>query len=140
MSKTLVLSSRVDGNWHDSAILGNVLTVIAQNKPIGKAALWMGIAGRVEVAREENTETVTEQGKPKRITIDTFPVEIRNVEARLLWREIEKLKPVDFGRNPMSGAPAAPPLGILYAMLVDWAKDLGEKMPEPDEEEEGESD
>lgn len=133
MPKILVLSSRVDGNWHDSAILGNILTVIAQNKPIGKAAMWMGIAGRVEVAREQNTETVTEQGKPERTVIDTFSVEIRNVEARLLWREIEKLKPIEFGRNPMSGAPATPPLGILYTMLVDWAKCLGEKMPEPDE-------
>ena len=135
MSKMLVLSSRVDGNWHDSAILGNVLTVIAQNKPIGKAAMWMGIAGRVEVAREENTETVIEKGKPDRTVIDMFSVELKNVEAKLLWREIQKLKPVQFGRNPMSGAPSAPPLGILYTMLVDWATCLEEKMPEPDEEE-----
>lgn len=137
MSKTLVLRSRVDGSWHDSAILGNLLTVIAQNKPISKAALWMGIAGRIELANEEATTVVPAdqaQRSPERRVTDTFEVQLNNTEARLLWREIEKLRPMDFGRNQM-GQPTAPPLGILNVMLTEWAKCLGEKMPECDDEE-----
>jgi hypothetical protein len=136
MAKTLVLRSRVEGNWHDSAILSNILTRIAQDKPIAKAAMWMNIAGRVELASEEATTVIPASESPRtpeRRVIGTFEIDLNNTEARLLWREVEKLRPMDFGRNQM-GQPAAPPLGILNSMLTEWAECLEEKMPQADED------
>ena len=60
-------------------------------------------------------------------------VDLRNTEARLLWREIEKLKPEQSGRNA-AGRPTVPALGVLYLMLRDVAEQLEEKLPEPDDD------
>jgi hypothetical protein len=132
--KTLTLKPRMTmGNgeyaWHDYHVLANALTAIARGKSYMQMAMWISAAGKIQSAVEEQV------GKSDRLNIPIV-VEIRNIEASHLWRELMKLPAEQFGFDMMTHSPQVPPLGTLKLMLQDFAEQLGEKLPESEDEEE----
>jgi len=129
MSKQLVLKPRAikdqKPTWHDVFVVNNALEEMAKGKTLSKMSVFLSVAGKIELCKEE----IDLQSDLNQDVV----VHLRNSESRIFWREIDKLKPEQYGRNK-EGAPAAPPLGLLYLMLSDIADQLGEKMPEPDDD------
>ena len=138
MTKTLVLKARGQERggpvqWHDCFVLQNAIGSIAENKSFSKAAMWLTVAGKIELAREEAGLV-----PPNNISADVT-IELRNIEAKVLWREMKKLGVNKFGRN-QAGQPLAPPLGLLGLFLADVATQLGYTMPKPEDDEDDEDD
>lgn len=140
MPKTIVLKSRLKGSWRDDVVINNAIETIVEGMKFSKAAMWMDIAGRMELAME----AATVEGKSADAPVDAVSVDLSNTQARVMWREFEKLPLDAFGRKQSiketvrGSVPvverAIPPLSTLYAMLSDIAAAIGEKMPEYDEE------
>jgi hypothetical protein len=149
MSKALTLKVRqADGlggfGWHDYNLLVNAIGAIVKGKDVLKGAMWIILARKIQMAAEaanlfksevltdEAGELVLDKGqklyRPKMVSIS---VTIKNQEASLLWRELSKMKLEQFS----AGGQAVPHIGLLSEMLFDLAEQLGEKMPEEDEDE-----
>lgn len=131
MGKTLVLRARVPGDdgkatWHDAFILRNALEEMAKGKILEKMAVFLAMSRKLFLARDEAGLEVED------LDVE-IEVELRNSEARLLWKGIRGLTPEQYGRDQL-GRPAVVPLGPLGIMLEDFAEQLGEKVPEPDED------
>lgn len=123
ITKTLVLRKRMNGRWHDSTILEFGLEQAVKGKSLGKMALLMSIAHRLEIVR---AEAETPQGLPD------FSINISLAEIDRFWAAITKLQPEAFGRD-IRGQLETPHLGLLMQMLTDFAEQLGVKMPEDTE-------
>lgn len=132
MSKTLELRPRqpvrgeggkVEHRWHDYFVLSNAINSIAKGKDFVKAAPFMGVAAKLTLAAEE---VGLDEGKLPEIRI-----EVSNQEVRLLWRELENLKPEQFGNGQ-----TPPPVGPLYLMLQDFANQLGYELPNSEDDDE----
>jgi hypothetical protein len=148
MSKTLILKPRQpDGlggyGWHDKNILDNVLSATAKGKDMIKASIWIILGRKIQLACNavnlfkkeplmEDGEQVKIQGQrlyqPKMAEVS---VVIRNQEASLLWREISRLNLEQFSGNGQ----VVPNVPLLAEWLFDLAEQLGEKIPEEDEDE-----
>lgn len=145
--KTLILKSRLPdqyGNptWHDKTILGYAINHIAKGKDLMALSSWISVAGAIQEASDTADfgklieGGVNVDGNP--IMVPNLPelqVEIKNSEARLLWKELSKLSWENFGGNIVCpncgfGASKVPNAGALYMMLSDIAEALGETMPE----------
>lgn len=124
MSKKLELKARhiVGGKvtWHDSFVMQVALENIAKGKPFSKVALWLGIAGKIQLAIESDEEFYARNETPNK----SIEIELNNTECRKLWDELMKLKPEDFGKDFRTGQPASPNPGTLYLMLEDIGKQL----------------
>lgn len=132
MSKTLTLKARAfdaQGNptWHDVFIMNNALSEMVKGAGLAKSAVFLRIAGKIELAREQS-------GLGDRAADVDVSIDLRNSEARVFWRKIEKLAPEQYGRT-LDGVLAVPRPGILGLMLEDIASQLGFSLPEPDEDE-----
>jgi hypothetical protein len=132
--KTLVLKPRMpddkgEPQWHDYFIVSNALAAIARGKSYMKMAMWIKAAGKIQTAMEEKSK-----GSTGRILVE-ISVALREVEASLLWSELLKLSAENFGGpHPITGQQQVPPIGTLQLMMEDFAKQLGEKLPEIEEE------
>lgn len=128
--KTVTLKARGDPaqGWHDAFVLQSALAAICEGKALGKVALSMRIAGKVQGAMEEVGVS------PGKIDVDDVVVELKNAEAKLLWKEFGKIRPEQLGRSQQTGQPQAPNIGLMALMLIDLAHDLGETVEEPDED------
>lgn len=115
--------------WHDVFLLLNAIESIYAGLPMSKAAMWGNIAAKLQLAQEAEDDFAER--------LPEIQAEIRNKEAKVLWRELMKLKPEAFGRD-RQGNPAAVSPVWLYRMLSDLAEQLGYEMPgdEGDESEE----
>ena len=136
MAKTLTLKRRMDGLWHDAAVLLNAIEALATGKSFAKAAMWLGLAGRIQLGIESHTVPDPERSENGRVikTVEEFAVDLSNQEARVLGKELIKLSVESFGRNNMTGQPTAPPVGQLYLAMRDWAHELGFKLPDAEED------
>ena len=127
MTKTLTLRPReLQGRrvWHDAVLVNHALEIIVKGKSVTKVAVWIGTARKVELE------------KPDEDPLPAYDVELRNKEAKMLWRELLKLSPEAFGRHPVTGQPHVVNLFLLDAMLRDFAAQLEEGLPvEFDEDE-----
>lgn len=115
--------------WHDYVPVINLLNTIATGKSLSKQAMWMQIGAKVELAKEKMMGDQIDSETP----MADFEIELRNTEARLLWREMSKQPPESFGRD-REGKAAMPNPGHLYIFLTDVAEQLGYTVPEPDDE------
>jgi len=114
---TLTLKPRnetADGipTWHDSFRLQAALDQIGRGKPVSQLGIWFSIAKKVQVAQEES-------GMQTQIGAEVV-VELEEGEAKALWREVEKLPPEAFRKNPLTGQADVPDLGTLGEMLEEW--------------------
>lgn len=135
MTKRLVLKPRALGpngvaSWHDKTLLMNAISTISKGMSLTKLGAWISVAGKIEAAADDEEFGTQVNGK---LHLPEFELDIKNQEARLLWRELEKLPFENFG-----GGDIVPNIGLLYNMLSDIAESLDEKMPEV--EEDGDSD
>lgn len=125
MTKKLILKrrgSREIQEWHDAFPLGHFLEKKAEGMPFNKAALWFQIAGKVELAKED-------EGQHFDRSFPDIEVELSNQEARVLWNNMIKAPSEWFGRNRATLQPAVPPPGKLALMMADFAQQLGFEMP-----------
>lgn len=150
MSKTLVLKARFPtGNhaaWHDYFPVMEALRKIVGDKTPNKKPMWWIVSAKLTEAGEKAklSALVDESGKvwerqPKRGEVpddwefyknfNDFSIDLTNTQARLLWQELLVLTPKDFGVMP-DGKSISP--GAIWIMLSDFAKQLGEKLPEED--------
>ena len=131
MPRTLTLRRRMQGRWLDDVVLGNAIESLAKGKTMTKAALWLSISAKIQLAKEAQPDG---EAYP-------FDVELSNKEARVLWKNLVKQPLESFGRS-QDGKDAMPPILQLSQMLNEFAEQLGEKMPvedgSEDEEPEGE--
>jgi len=121
MPVTLTLKPRAQDTWHDVPVVINALDSIASGLSMIKAALWITLAARIQTKAEETMQDVK---------LAPVEVSLSNTEARLLWKNLLKLTPDQFGRERSTGKPTAPHYGALSSMLVDFAQQLGETFPE----------
>lgn len=128
--KSLTLRNRMNGNWHDVAILLNALESLAARKSFAKAAMWMNLAGRAQVLIDEQDSADK---------LGNLTLELSNGEAKSLGKELMKLPIESFGRDARTGAVSAPPLGTLQLMMEDWSAQLGFDLPEPEDDEDDEA-
>lgn len=112
--------------WHDVYIFLHALEEIAKGKNFTKMAVPMAIAEKVVCAEEE--AGLTPENLNHEVTIS-----LTNTQSRILWKEIEKLSPEQYGRNAL-GQLSVPSLAHLNRMLHNFARQLDQKMPEPDED------
>ena len=127
--KTVTLKARggeVMG-WHDVFVLQTAISAMCEGKALGKVAVSMGIAGKIYEAMEEAGVG------PGNVTADVV-VELKNGEAKLLWKQLQVIRPEQLGRD-QQGRPATPNMAFLALMLLDLAADLGETVEEPDDDE-----
>jgi hypothetical protein len=124
ITKTLTLHSRLLGRWHDVLILEYGLEQAVKGQKLGKAAVLMSIAGRMETAR-----AALDKGKD----FTDVSIELSLPEVDIFWKALLKLQPEAFGRN-MQGQLETPHAGLLWQMLSDFAEQLGQKMPSESEE------
>jgi hypothetical protein len=133
MTKDLLLKARFKGQWHDRVVLENAINhIVGKLRNITKAALWLEIARKIELAGFDSMEEVERLSKElldlsrdemgqerdavsiqsnpdfdilqERIrTASEFTVTLTNKEARILWRELKKLPPTAFGRTNEDG-------------------------------------
>jgi len=129
--KTLTLKVRRGGAWEDAAVLINVLEFLAKGKTFAKAAMWFGIAGKVQLAIDAK---VDQKNGSEPASIGEVAIELSNQEAKVLSKNLFDVPGEQFGRNLRTGEPALPPLGTLNLMLHDFADALGIQLPEQDEE------
>jgi len=152
MSKMLILKPRqADGlggfGWHDYNLLVNAIGAIVKGKDAFKAAMWHKIALNAQRAvnaaglfknepwiDEDGEQVTNDLGKrvyrPRMVEIE---VSLGNNYAQLLWNELCRLRRESFSASGQN----VPNFCLLSEMLDDWARDLGEKMPEGDNEGEG---
>jgi len=133
MSKTLTLKSRMSGNWHDAVILVNALETLVTGKSFAKAAMWLAMAGRVQVALEAAQDGVANG------LVGDVSIELSSTEAKVLGKEIVKLPVESFAKNAATGRPTAPPVGTFFLAMCDWAAELGFTLPEADLEDDSDS-
>lgn len=127
--KTITLKARGGEavQWHDVFVLQTAISAMCEGKALGKVAVSMGIAGKIHLAMEEAGVG------PGKIDADVV-VELKNAEAKLLWKQFQTIRPEQLGRD-QQGRPATPNMALLALMLGDLARDLGETVEEPDEDE-----
>ena len=127
--KTVTLKARGGEaiQWHDVFVLQTAISAMCEGKALGKVAVSMGIAGKMHLAMMEAGVG------PGKIDADVV-VALKNSEAKILWKQLQMIKPEQLGRDNQ-GRPAAPNVALLSLMLVDLAADLGETPEEPDEDE-----
>ena len=134
MTKTLVLKRRMDGRWMDDVVLANAIEALARGQSMSKAALWLTISSKIQLAKETAQDKL-EQGE----VLEQFEVELSNKEARVLWKKLSAL-PLDvFGRTA-EGRDAVPPILQLTQMLNEMAGHLGQKMPSDSEDDDEDDD
>jgi len=135
MTKKLVLKRRMEGRWLDDVVLANALESLAKGKSMAKAALWLSISAKIQLAKEAAQDEVAQGEK-----LESFEAQLSNKEARVLWKNLTKLPLDAFGRT-QEGKDVLPPILQLGQMLSEIAEQLGQRMPadsEDDEEEEEE--
>jgi len=146
--KKLILKARMkngdgDYEWHDKYVLDNALTKITQGKTIMQIAPFISIANKIALKAEEmglGKKTYEQDNKQKfHLCLPEFSVILNNQEAKLLWKELEKLPIEDFGVSLQCAKcgnriPNVPNVGILSQMLFDIAYDLGETLLVPDDD------
>lgn len=171
MTKELLLRARFKGQWHDRVVLDNAINhIVGKLRNITKAALWMEIARKIEMAGFDSMEEVEKfsrellelsqsemkdddaiklQSNPEFDALQDkireaseFTVTLQNKEAKILWRELCKLPPTAFGRMNVDGksVEVMPRTAGLGIMFNDIAEQLGFAMPEAPDEDEDEED
>lgn len=159
MAKILVLKARKlnkEGRpaWHDRpAIDAAIRSIIkAKGDNVSKMGLWLDLAMRIEVAAdavgygERGEAILDEQGKATGsyfLKLPNIAVEITNLQAKQLWKELDDLKPEGFfegGQCRQCGAGIAPRIDAAYLniLLKDVAAQLGFPVEEQEDEEEKE--
>jgi hypothetical protein len=134
MPKTLVLKRRMEGRWLDDVVLANAIESLAKGKSMAKAALWLSISAKIQLAKEAAQDDV-----PQGERLEQFEVELSNKEARVLWKNLTKLSLDAFGRT-QDGKDALPPILELSRMLSSFSTQLGQKMPSDGGDDEDEDD
>ena len=123
----LTLRPRANDKWHDAIVLLNAIDSIAGQMSMIKAALWITLAARIQA----ESEAAFDEKTGKVLPID---LQLSDHEADLLWRNIIKLRPDQFGRDA-AGKAVSPHFGTLSVMLEDFAAQLGKKLQREDESE-----
>jgi hypothetical protein len=160
MTIQLTLKPRklIDGKpqWHDRIQFdGAISTILAKTKKPGENFIWLSIAGKIEEkAQEIEFNKVIDDLKEingenvvvgKKLNLPEFSIELSNMQAKLIWREFEKLigEPMGFYTGLIQcprcgnaiGTDKVLDVGLLSIMLQDIANQLGEKWIELSEEE-----
>lgn len=140
MSKQLTFKPRAfdingEAQWHDYFIAGgNAITAMMKGKTALQIPMILRIAGRIQAGAEavelgqkqgEREIGIRRDGTPIMQDIPALPpftITMKNGDAHQFWMQLQKLAIQEFGDGKM---PPGPP-GVLYWMLSDFAKQLGE--------------